>query len=208
MLSAEDNAKVTQTGPGTAAGVVLRQYWQPAALVEELDGPRPAKAVRLLGEDLVLFRDEEGTAHVLDAHCRHLGAHIGYGGTVEGDGIRCPFHAWKWNGEGICTDIPYAKRIPAGARIRTWPSVEKNGLVMVHHHTEGAGATYEVPDLPQIGADGWTPLEIRHWKVRSRWLDMNENAVDQIHFHYVHGTVTTPETQVEQDGHILRCRSR
>lgn len=160
------------------------------------------------GQDLVLFRDEDGTAHVLDAHCRHLGAHIGYGGKVEGDGIRCPFHAWKWNGEGICTDIPYAKRIPAGARIRAWPSVEKNGLVMVHHHVERSAAEYDVPDLPQIGADDWTPLEIRRWKVRSRWLDMNENAVDQVHFHYVHGTATTPETQVEQDGHILRCQSK
>src|SRR5512145_2144386 len=56
----------------------------------------------LLGRDLVLFRDEEGVARVLDAHCRHLGAHLGHGGKVEGGGIRCPFHAWRWNGEGVC----------------------------------------------------------------------------------------------------------
>ena len=160
------------------------------------------------GQDLVLFRDAEGAAHVLDAHCRHLGAHLGYGGKVDGNGIRCPFHAWLWDGDGVCTDIPYAKRIPQGAKIRAWPVSERSGLIMIHHHADGAAPSYEVPDLPQVGHAEWTPLEIRRWKVRSRWLDMNENAVDQVHFHYVHKTVTTPDTQVEQDGHILRCKSR
>ena len=160
------------------------------------------------GRELVLFRDEEGVAHLLDAHCPHLGAHLGHGGRVEGRGIRCPFHAWLWAGDGSCLDIPYAKRIPPTAKLRAWPSVEKNGLVMVYHHAEGEPPSYEIPDLPQVGAEGWTPYEVRRWRVRSCWLDMNENAVDQVHFRYVHGTKTTPETEAEIDGHILRCRSR
>jgi phenylpropionate dioxygenase-like ring-hydroxylating dioxygenase large terminal subunit len=160
------------------------------------------------GRDLVLFRDEKGAAHVLDAHCPHLGAHLGYGGVVEGEGIRCPFHAWHWAGDGRCLDVPYARRVPPAARIRCWPLVEKNGLVMVHHDARGRPPAYELPDLPQVGAADWTPLEVRRWKVRSRWLDMNENAVDQAHFRYVHGTGTMPATQAEIDGHILRCRSR
>jgi 3-ketosteroid 9alpha-monooxygenase subunit A len=160
------------------------------------------------GRDLVLFRDEESTPHLLDAHCRHLGAHLGHGGRVEGRGIRCPFHDWLWQGDGSCTDIPYAKRIPPNAKMRSWPVVEKNGIVLVWHHAGAEAPTFEVPELPQVGHADWSPYEIRRWRVRSRWLDMNENAVDQVHFRYVHGTKTTPDTQAEIDGHILRCSSR
>ena len=81
------------------------------------------KGLHYFGQDLVAFRDEEGEAHVLDAHCPHLGAHLAVGGRVEGRGIRCPFHAWLWDGEGRCLDIPYAKRIPPGTdekRVAAW----------------------------------------------------------------------------------------
>ncbi len=159
------------------------------------------------GRELVLFRAEDGRAALLDAHCRHLGAHLGYGGRVEGAGIRCPFHAWHWDGEGRCIDVPYG-RIPRGARIKSWPLVEKNGLIFCWYHDAGAPPSYQLPDLPEIGSPDWTPLEIRRWTVKSRWLDMNENAVDQVHFRYVHGTRTTPETEVEVEGHVLSCRSR
>ena len=140
------------------------------------------KPLRYFGRDLVLFRDEDGHAHVMDAFCRHLGAHLGYGGRVEGRGIRCPFHAWLWSGEGECLEIPYAKRIPPGAKMRAWPVSEKNGLVFVWFHSEDEPPAYEVPDLPQVGAPGWTDYEIRRWTVKARWLDMNENAVDRVHF--------------------------
>ena len=160
------------------------------------------------GRDLVVFRAEDGAAHVLDAHCAHLGAHLGHGGRVEGKALVCPFHAWRWDGAGRCVDIPYAKKIPAKARMRAWPVCEKNGFVFVWHHRDGKPPSFELPDLPQYGSDEWTPYEKRFWKVRARWLDMNENAVDQVHFKYVHGAHTIPETDVEIDGHILRCVSR
>jgi 3-ketosteroid 9alpha-monooxygenase subunit A len=163
--------------------------------------------LRSLGRDLVLFRDEQGAARVLDAHCRHLGAHLGYGGKVEGTGIRCPFHAWLWNADGACTDIPYAKRIPPAAKMRAWDICEKNGIVFVWHHAGGERPEYELPELPMIGRPDWTPYEIRRWTVHSRWLDMNENAVDRAHFQFVHGTKSMPEGSVEVEGHILRCRN-
>ncbi len=94
------------------------------------------KSLHYFGQELVLFRDEAGAPHLLDAYCRHLGAHLGHGGKVEGGGIRCPFHAWLWDGDGHCLEIPYAKRIPPAAKIRSWPIVEKNGLVMVWHDVE------------------------------------------------------------------------
>jgi len=181
--------------------------WFRAAYTSEL-AEGDVLSLRYFGEDLVLYRSRSGTPFLLDAHCRHLGAHLGVGGSVEGEHIRCPFHGWKWAGDGACAEIPYCERIPPGAKIRSWPLVEKNGVIFVWHHDRGEPPSFEVPDLAEIGADDWTPLEVRKWKVRSRWLDMNENAVDRIHFVYVHGTHTAPETDVEVNDHILSCRSR
>ena len=181
--------------------------WFRALYTTEL-GPREVKPLHILGRELVAFRDEDGVSHVLDAYCRHLGAHLGYGGRVEGRGLRCPFHAWLWDGSGTCVNVPYAKRIPPCARLRSWTTNEKNGLLMIWHHAEEKPPTFEIPDLPEYGAPEWSPYEVRRWRVRSRWLDMNENAVDQVHFRYVHGTHTVPRTEVEMEGPVLRCRSR
>ena len=181
--------------------------WFRVAYSSELENGE-VKPLHLLGRELVLWRDGDGDAHMLDAFCAHLGAHLGHGGKVEGKGIRCPFHSWHWGPDGQCLDVPYAKRVPAKAQIRSWEIREKNGLVMVWHHAKGEPPAYELPDLEEYGSEGWTPYEVRKWKVKSRWLDMNENAVDQIHFRYVHGTHTSPESEVEMDGHILACRSR
>jgi nitrite reductase/ring-hydroxylating ferredoxin subunit len=178
--------------------------WFRIAYADEL-ATGQVKGLHYFGQDLVAFRDEDGAPHVLDAHCPHLGAHLGVGGKVEGKGIRCPFHAWHWDGEGRCIDIPYAKRIPPNAKTRSWPIAERAGILFVWHHAEGAEPEYELPEIPQVGAPSWTPLEIRRWQVHSRWLDMNENAVDRVHFRYVHGTKSIPEGTVEVDGHILRC---
>jgi len=180
--------------------------WFRVAYADELEAG-DVEPVSYFGRDLVLFRDAEGCARVLDAHCPHLGAHLGYGGVVDGPGIRCPFHGWQWHGDGSCLDVPYGKT-PRNARIHSWPVVEKNGLLLIWHHDRGEEPSFQVPDLAEIGAADWTPLEIRRWRVRSRWLDMNENAVDQLHFRFVHGTKTAPETEAELDGPILRCRSR
>lgn len=167
------------------------------------------RALRYFGRDLVLFRDETGEAHLFDAHCPHLGAHLGHGGRVEGRALRCPFHAWLWDGAtGRCLEIPYAKKIPPKAEIRRWTLAERNGILFVHHHAEGAAPAWEIPRLPEVGSPEWTPCEVRRWTVRSRWLDMNENAVDQAHFRYVHGTASMPATEATVEGHVLRCRSR
>ncbi len=181
--------------------------WFRAAYSDEIESGQ-VKTLSRMGRELVLFRDEAGEAHLLDAFCPHLGAHLGVGGKVEGRGLRCPFHAWLWGGDGSCLEIPYAKRIPPNAKIRSWPVLERNGVVFFWHHQANEAPGYEPPELRQIGDPEWTPFEIRRWEVAARWLDMNENAVDRVHFRYVHGTQNIPESEAELSGHVLRVTNR
>ena len=99
MLSAEQNDLITRTGPGTPAGKLMRRYWQPAALVDELAGNRPVKPVRLFGENLVMFKDDKGRYGLVDRHCPHRGTDLAYG-RLEDGGLRCAFHGWLFDVNG------------------------------------------------------------------------------------------------------------
>ncbi len=180
--------------------------WYIVSLSHELEAGA-VKPLRYFGKELVLFRTEGGEAQVLDAYCPHLGAHLGYGGKVRGESVECPFHAWKFDGQGRCTDVPYAKKIPPKARIRCWEVVEVNGLIMVWFHPHGEAPRWTVPTLPEIGSDEWTPYEHRDWTIRARNQEMAENGVDTAHFRYLHGTSNMPEAAATIDGHILRIQS-
>jgi len=169
--------------------------WARVGLTEEL-AVGQVERIRYFGRELVLFRTESGQPRVLDAHCRHLGAHLGIGGTVVGESIRCPFHAWCWDGEGNCTEVPYAKRIPKGAKIGSWPVCERNGFIFIHYRsdrTERPGD--EVPEIPECNDPDWSPFSRLRWKIRARSYDMGENAVDDVHFRYLHGAASMPSTK-------------
>src|SRR5688572_21524630 len=130
MISKEQNELMTRIGPGTPAGKLLRRYWQPVALVDEMQGERPVKAVRVFGENLVLYKTETGYG-LMQRHCPHRGADLAYG-RIEPDGLRCSFHGWKFDGAGKCIETPAE---PEGSRlcehIKTvaYPVVEKSGLL-------------------------------------------------------------------------------
>ncbi len=111
MITPGQNELMTRGGPGTPAGGLLRMYWQPAALIDELQGPRPVKAVRLLGEDLVLFRDARGGYALIQRHCPHRSADLAYG-RLEPGGLRCLFHGWLFDARGRCLEMPAE---PAGS---------------------------------------------------------------------------------------------
>jgi 3-ketosteroid 9alpha-monooxygenase subunit A len=170
----------------------------------EVNGVMP---LEYFGKHLVLFRDGAGVVHVLDAFCPHLGAHLGYGGIVEDGCIRCPFHAWRFNGGGQCVDVPYANKIPPLARLDPWHVCEANGLIMVWHHLGGQAPQWEVPRLAEYTATDWTDYTRRRWKIRSHNQEMGENAVDSAHFKYVHGTPEQPMTRAEVEGHVFRAKS-
>lgn len=131
MMSKEQNDLITRIGPSAPAGKLMRMYWQPAALVDELTGDRPVRAVKLLGQDFVLFKDEQGRYGLLDRDCPHRGADLAFG-RLEHGGLRCAFHGWLFDVEGQCLETPAE---PAGSALcknvkqRAYPVVEKGGIL-------------------------------------------------------------------------------
>jgi phenylpropionate dioxygenase-like ring-hydroxylating dioxygenase large terminal subunit len=161
-----------------------------------LDGE--VQSIQYFDHDLVLFRTRGGEAKVLDAFCPHLGAHLGEGGRVVGDSVRCPFHGWQFDGaSGDCVKIPYCERIPPRARVRAWDVVEKNGMIFVWHHAEGKPPEWDFPTLPEIGHPDWT--EPRHvmLDVPVHQQDMHENNLDPVHFEFVHKMTEVPPSEIE-----------
>jgi 3-ketosteroid 9alpha-monooxygenase subunit A len=181
--------------------------WFQVAYTDEL-APGAVMPLRYFGRDLVLFRGASGEAHVLDAHCPHMGAHLGHGGEVVGEHVRCPFHAWEFDGGGGCARIPYADKIPPRARLRSWPVREVAGLVMVWHHAGDEPPSWELPTVDEHGSEEWTAYEKRRWKIRTHNQEMAENAVDRAHFFYVHGVAEMPTTNAEVRGHVLHVVSQ
>lgn len=141
---------------------------------------------RFFGKPLVAFRTASGRAHVLDAHCVHLGAHLG-DGKVIGETLRCPFHGWCYAGSGACTQIPFTDEIPDGARLHAYPVCERNGVVSFWHDTTGAAPSFELPAVPETSDPTWKRGPIHRHVVRGHIFDPRENAVDVAHGPIVHG---------------------
>ena len=162
-------------------------------------GPGESRPVRYLGRDLVLFRGEDGVARVFDAHCPHLGAHLGVGGRVCGDGIICPFHGWRFDGDGRLAEVPGLVRPPRAAA-RSWTVCERNGRIFVWHHAGGGAPGYEVVGhRPDEAA--WTPWRCSTYRVRVHVQDLTENIIDRSHFSAVHD-------MARPDGTTSRSASR
>jgi 3-ketosteroid 9alpha-monooxygenase subunit A len=142
----------------------------------------------------VLFRGEDGAARVLDAHCPHLGAHLGHGGKVVGNCIQCPFHAWQFDGAGQCTSVPYASKIPPKAKMAAWPIVERYGMIFVWRHRDSREPLRELPVLDDYQHGAWTAWRTAELTVKARSLEILENSCDSAHFVTVHGNgPTRPE---------------
>lgn len=155
------------------------------------DQYRDGKAHRLdaFGTRLVAFADENGQLHILDGYCPHMGADLSEG-CVQGNALRCPFHDWRWRADGVCDDIPYAKRIPPRAKIKSWPVLEENRLLFVWNDPEG-NPPIEEQRIPRVDAcfDGeWAEWAVAELKIETNCRELIDNIADMAHFDSVHGT--------------------
>ncbi|WP_392532297.1 Rieske 2Fe-2S domain-containing protein [Nostoc sp. C117] len=179
----------TQAFSSRSAFSTFPNGWFVVALSKDIP-PGKIRALRYFGKDFILFRTKNGTPHILNAHCPHLGAHLGYGGRVEGEAIQCPFHGWKFGGNGQCIDVPYTNKIPPKAQIPTWLVHEVNGLILMYHHTENIPPQWNIPNISEYTSGEWTELRFLHqWKVRTNIAEYGENSYDTAHFSFVHSKV-------------------
>ncbi|WP_182358831.1 Rieske 2Fe-2S domain-containing protein [Tomitella gaofuii] len=161
--------------------------WHCLGLAEWFRDGKP-HSVEAFGGKLVVWQDTRGELNVLDSYCRHMGGDLSQG-TVKGDEIACPFHDWRWGGDGKCKDIPYAKRVPMRARTQGWLAMERNGLLFVWNDPEGGTPTEEetIPELEGWASDEWTDWSWNKLPVSgSNCREIIDNVVDMAHFYYVH----------------------
>jgi hypothetical protein len=147
---------------------------------------------------------------VLDAHCAHLGAHLGEGGRVMGETIRCPFHGWQYDADGACTHIPYCKRVPPRARMRSWPVIERNHLLMVWHDAEGKPPSWDVPQIAELSDPQWCEPRTFELEVAVHMQEMAENNCDPVHFQFVHKMPEVPPSEIGygEGGRFMRMSNR
>lgn len=191
-MQAQQNELITRVGPGTACGAVLRRYWQPVALVDEFDprldarmAERPLKAVRVLGQDLILFKDDQGRWGLLDRDCPHRNADLAFG-RHEGDGVRCPFHGWKFDATGRCLDTPAE---PVGSklcdRVRqgSYPVVERSGVLFGWFGEPG-----KAPPFPNFDCFAAPTTHVFAFKGlwHCNWLQAYEVGMDPAHASFLH----------------------
>jgi hypothetical protein len=184
MLSREQNDLITLTGPGTPAGALMRRYWQPAALLDELAGNRPVRPVRLFGENLVLFRDEKGRYGLVGRSCPHRGTDLAYG-RLEDGGLRCAFHGWLFDVTGQCLETPAepeGSKLCANIRHKAYPVVEKNGILFAYL---GPG---EPPELPHFDCFVAPQTHTFAFKgmIDCNWLQSLEVGIDPAHTSFLH----------------------
>ncbi len=184
MMSQEQNDLMTRTGRADPCGKLMRMYWQPAALVDELQGPRPVKAVKLLGESLVLFRDEQGRYGLIERHCAHRGADLAFG-RLEDGGLRCAFHGWLFDVSGQCLETPAEPKDSALCKNitqRAYPVIEKSGILWAYL---GEG---ELPAFPEIDCFVAPDSHIFAFKghINCNWLQALEVGIDPSHASFLH----------------------
>lgn len=185
-MNRSDNEKLTRVGAGTPMGELLRRYWHPVAAVAEIED-KQIKPVRLLGEDLVLFRDRRGEYGLLDRHCPHRRADLSYG-YIEDRGLRCSYHGWLWDRRGRCLAQPFdeianpAARLRDKVSIKAYPIEARAGLLWAYL---GPAPAPLVPNWePFTWPNGF--VQIVYADVPCNWLQCQENSCDPVHFEWMH----------------------
>ena len=184
MLMKEQNDLLTRVGPGTPGGDLLRRYWQPVALSEELPPGSAPVPLTILGEELALFRDEQGRPGLLGLHCSHRGADLSYG-RIEDGGLRCLYHGWLYDVSGRCLEQPGE---PAGStfheRIKhpAYPCHEQAGIVFAYL---GPGEPPLFPNYGFLNAPEANVFVTKYWH-DCNYLQGNEGNIDPVHLSFLH----------------------
>lgn len=205
----------------TSAEYKLGEYafprgWFAVASSREV-GRKPLN-LRYLGQDIVLYRGASGRAVLLDAYCPHMGTHLGSGENsatslsdshMEGDNIRCPFHAWRFGADGVCNDIPYYDgAIPPGARVRSWTVEERYGVVFAWHDPEGGPPDFALPEFPEWDDPAWVRWESLEYLTDLKHpIEIFDNMSDVAHLGHLHGGHAMAYEN-EYDGHLMHQRQR
>ena len=196
-MNADQNERLTRITTGTPCGLLLRQYWQPVALVDEFNPAldprmekRPVKALQLLGQHLVLFKDQVGGWGLLDRDCAHRGADLSFGRletSAQGGGLRCPFHGWKFAPDGRCLETPAE---PPGSKLcdrirqRSYPVIERSGVLFAWFGDE------ETVPPPFPGFDCFNAPSSHSFAFKglwnANWLQAFEVGIDPAHPSYLH----------------------
>lgn len=184
-LSEEMNLRLTQVGPGTPGGALLRRYWMPICPAAEITAERPKKRVRMLGEDLVVYRDGSGRYGLVPEACPHRGASLAYG-FIEEDGIRCAYHGWKFDVSGACIEQPFERNSEKLRPLACRPAYVVQALAgMLWGYLGPAPA----PLLPRwemlVSTKGVREITVLPMH-NCNWLQAQENSVDPVHTYYLH----------------------
>ncbi len=193
MLSREDNEKVTCTGPGTPAGRLLRQYWQPVATLDDLPADGAPLPLMIMGEELVLFRDELGRLGLLGLHCPHRGADLSFG-RIEGGGLRCLYHGWVFDLTGQCLEQPAeprGKTFCERVKHTAYPVETAGGMIFAYM---GEG---KPPILPQLECLRAPADHLYMWKFRERcnYLQGLEGDIDPFHLTFLHRAMASQQAR-------------
>jgi 3-ketosteroid 9alpha-monooxygenase subunit A len=184
-----------------AAPTRFARGWHCLGLVKYFSDGRP-HSITAFGQKLVVFQGDDGKLNVLDAYCRHMGGDLSQG-TVKGNEVACPFHDWRWGGDGRCKQVPYSKRAPRLARTATWPTLVQDGMLFVWNDPERKPPPEDVtiPRIEGATSDEWTDWHWYSTVVNTNCREVIDNVVDMAHFFYIHGSLPTQFKNIFE-GHV------
>ncbi len=200
MLSKQEHQLLTQTGPGTPCGELFRRYWQPVALSEELPLGGFPIPIEIMGEELVLFRDEQNRVGLLDLHCSHRAADLSYG-RVEDGGLRCIYHGWLYDVNGRCLETPAE---PEGSNLKltirhpAYPCQEAGGAIFAYM---GPGEPPLLPNYGPLGAPEENRVATKYLQ-ECNYLQALEGNEDPVHVRFLHRFLPTENGKKLLEEHI------
>jgi phthalate 4,5-dioxygenase oxygenase subunit len=193
MLSKKDNELLCRVGPGTPMGNLMRQYWIPAFISSELEVDGWPRRIRLLGEDLIAYRDNQGRVGVVDENCPHRGSSMIFARNEDG-GLRCAYHGWKFDCTGACVDMPSEGELSNfkdKVKIKSYQTRERNGIVWLY-----MGPRKQPPPLPalEVNMDAWQGRPGIPFKYvrQCNWAQALEGDIDSVHLNFLHTKLDRP----------------